>query len=179
MDVDYELKALCELAGVTPRTVYYYVQLGLLPGAGSVGPGARYGQGHLARLRLIRLLQQQHLPLGEIRQRLETLNDGQAEALLREIEARKEPPPTSAADYIREVLQGRAPRNSAGAQQQWARRPTQTGPSVADRSHWERVTLSPDVELHIRRPLAREMNRRIDQLIQQARDILREDSYDD
>ena len=61
---------LADLGGVTPRTVRYYLSSGLLPGVGQSGPGAKYGEDHLGRLRLIRRLQRDHLPLAEIRRRL-------------------------------------------------------------------------------------------------------------
>ena len=66
----YSLQDLADLADVTPRTIRYYVAQGLLPSPGRVGPGAHYTDGHLARLRLIRRLQREHLPLAEIRARL-------------------------------------------------------------------------------------------------------------
>jgi hypothetical protein len=49
-------------------------------------------------------------------------------------------------------------------------------PAQPDRSQWERVALSPDVELHIRRPLSRDHNRRVDRLISIARQLLEEDT---
>ena len=66
-DDPYSLTDLVRLAGVTPRTVRYYVAQGLLPSPEQAGPSTRYGEGHLARLRLIRRLQRDHLPLAEIR----------------------------------------------------------------------------------------------------------------
>ena len=44
-----------------------------------------------------------------------------------------------------------------------------------DRSQWDRISLAPDVELHIRRPLSRLQNRRVERLLAVARDILEED----
>jgi hypothetical protein len=48
-------------------------------------------------------------------------------------------------------------------------------PHRATRSQWERVDLGPDVELHIRRPLARPTAKRVDRLIEIARDLFEED----
>ena len=42
------------------------------------------------------------------------------------------------------------------------------------RAQWERLILADDIELHVRRPLSREMNRRIDRLLEVARRILHE-----
>jgi len=97
----YTLADLCDLAGVTPRTVRYYIVQGLLTSPAGAGPGARYGTAHLARLRLVRRLQRDHLPLAEIRRRLAGLSD--AEAIAR-AEETSEPPVDSALDYIRHAL---------------------------------------------------------------------------
>jgi hypothetical protein len=51
---------------------------------------------------------------------------------------------------------------------------TDTAPRI-ERSQWERVTLAPDVELHIRRPLPRSIAKRVDRLVEIARDLLEED----
>src|SRR5215218_4161016 len=101
-DERYTLTELADLAGVTPRTVRYYMSQGLLAAVGQSGPGAKYGADHLARLRLIRRLQAEHLPLAEIRRRLEGLDD----ATIAEL-AGVEPltaPADSALDYLRAVL---------------------------------------------------------------------------
>ena len=66
-DERYSLTELADLAGVTPRTVRYYLASGLLPAVGQTGPGSKYTPDHLARLQLIRRLQAEHLPLAEIR----------------------------------------------------------------------------------------------------------------
>ena len=81
-DDPYSLADLARLADVTPRTVRYYVAQGLLPSPDAAGPATRYGEGHLARLRLIRRLQRDHLPLAEIRARLERMGDDEVEAAL-------------------------------------------------------------------------------------------------
>jgi hypothetical protein len=46
-------------------------------------------------------------------------------------------------------------------------------PSTAERSTWERVALSPDIELHVRRPLDRQANKQLDQLLAAARAIFK------
>ena len=62
---------LAQRAGVTPRTVRYYVAEGLLPPPGGRGQRRAYGQGHLDRLDEIRELKAAYLPLHEIRRRLD------------------------------------------------------------------------------------------------------------
>jgi hypothetical protein len=48
-------------------------------------------------------------------------------------------------------------------------------PSTPGRAQWERLALAPDVELHVRRPLTREINRRVEKLLALARQIFEED----
>jgi DNA-binding transcriptional MerR regulator len=222
----YTLTELADLAGVTPRTVRYYIGQGLLPTVGQSGPGAKYGEDHLARLRLIRRLQREHLPLGEIRRRLDRLDDAEiAELAGSEAPA---PPADSALEYLGTIL-GRHEANAAPDTQAGTRflrgispgpaaplvapagRPIPLpvsegayvleadaplvvaerigesyGPTIAtvpaapepqapNRSQWERIALAPDVELHIRRPLTRSLNKAVDRLITIARELLQED----
>ena len=127
-DDSYDLTELCDAAGVTPRTVRYYVQQGLLPAPGARGPGARYDAGHRDRLRLIKRLQREHLPLAEIRARLATLGDEAVAALLHE--PASPPPAGSALEYVRQVLAGR-PAQSA---------PQSAPPAGPQRSHVARMT---------------------------------------
>src|SRR4029077_5101865 len=103
-DDRYSLTELADLAGVTPRTVRYYLAQGLLPAVGQTGPGSKYGEGHLTRLRLVRRLQAEHLPLAEIRRRLEGLTESEIRTLV--ADESPAPPADSALDYLRTVLGG-------------------------------------------------------------------------
>jgi DNA-binding transcriptional MerR regulator len=166
-DRAYDLQELCTEAGVTPRTVRYYIQQGLLPAPEPQGPATRYGQGHLDRLRLIRDLQAEHQPLAVIRQRLEELPDADIRRLVRKLPRSS---PSSAVEYVRSVL---------GEPQLMARQSTAlyaTRPATTPvRAQWERLSIAPDVELHVRRPLTREINRRVEKLLALARQIFEED----
>jgi DNA-binding transcriptional MerR regulator len=190
----YSLTELAELADVSQRTVRYYIGQGLLPSPG-LGPAAEYTSAHLDRLRLIKRLQRIHLPLAAIRSRLEGMTDEQVAAML----AEAEPPPDSALDYVRAVLAEPSaphPRPSARAatpsfQTRMPAAPMVRSPvpsfhdidSGADpertpgpgRSSWERIALSPDIELHVRRPLSRIQNRLLSQLVAFANKLLREE----
>ncbi len=63
---ELKLHELAEQAGVSPRTVRYYLQRGLLPQPAFRGPDTAYGEEHLVRLRAIRKLQEKFLPLDAI-----------------------------------------------------------------------------------------------------------------
>ena len=196
----YSLTELAGLAGVTPRTIRYYLSQGLLPSSGAAGPGAKYDDGHLGRLRLIRKLQREHLPLAEIRQRLTQLDDATI-ATLADAPDALAAPDDSALDYIRRVLGPSQILARKHAPAMWGTDPP-PAPTVAataeatavgrppspitlgvepapgrnfDRSQWERIPLAPDVELHVRRPLSRPLAKQVDRLVSIAHDLLEED----
>jgi DNA-binding transcriptional MerR regulator len=61
-----KLEELATRAGVSPRTVRYYIQRGLLPAPDFKGPDTAYGDKHLLGLRVIRKLQDAYWPLDAI-----------------------------------------------------------------------------------------------------------------
>jgi DNA-binding transcriptional MerR regulator len=230
-DEPYTMSDLTRLADVTPRTVRYYLAQGLLPSPDAAGPNTRYGEGHLARLRLIKRLQLDHLPLAEIRLRLERMGDDDVIAtvtalrgteplgmpdgagtlsyvrsLMAQTGVRPSMPAPSAlsvhkltAPTLREALDARRPypTPTAPATHMAAEglapmappvieapaadltppsshapaQPSQSPRSVADRSTWERIAITPDVELHVRRPLDRVSIKRLEQLERIAREL--------
>lgn len=196
-DPDHTLAELASLAGVPPRTVRYYVAQGLLPSPEGAGPATRYPASALHRLKLVKQLQRQHLPLAEIRRRLASLSDAEAVQLaaMPELE-----PPDSALEYVRSLLEPSPqprfslrevemvmPAPAADDRSVRATRPagapTSGTPisgtpasSVPERSQWERIALEPDVELHVRRPLSRIANKRVDRLVAFARQLLEEET---
>jgi MerR family copper efflux transcriptional regulator len=69
---DLAITQVCAQTGLSPRTVRYYEELGLLPGVRRRAGGRRvYGPDEIERLRFIQRLQILGLPLAEIRE----LND--------------------------------------------------------------------------------------------------------
>lgn len=154
---DFDLSELADQAGVSVRTIRYYQQQGLLNAPGVRGPGARYGEPDLNRLKLISVMKREHLPLAEIRRRLEGLDDAGVAQAVAELYRPRE----SAAEYARALLFPNAmlhytkptPAASFGAY----------GPR--GRATWERIEIAPDIELHVRRPLSRYENKRLEQAI--------------
>lgn len=196
----FELAELCDQAAVTVRTVRYYIQQGLLPNPGAGREARKYGLGHLHRLRLIRQLQREHLPLAEIRQRLSGLSDTDVAALVSPTAPTRDTLPT-AREYLDQLLGPRKssasesppghPRASKGPMSAISRTPIPVtpiagGPTASAaapdspdpeawpqaREQWEHLVLHDDVELHIRRPASRDLNRRIERLLEIARRIL-------
>ena len=65
--MNYKVSELAEKAGVTKRTIHYYISKGLLlPPEGS-GVNSLYNDEHLERLLLIKELQNNYMPLSKIR----------------------------------------------------------------------------------------------------------------
>lgn len=239
MNDTIDINALSQETGISVRTIRYYLAQNLLPPPSGRGSAAAYGPGHRDRLRLIRRLQDAHLPLAEIRKQLLALDDaGVARALVTPATTTTPPAVSAAYEYVRQVLaKAKAP---AGIQDGTAGTPdagasvyatgasslsaslatsgaaslsahgagpsiapaaaaavnhklalgqdkagsqvpatqaapanssapnTATGPRKPLRSNWERITLHPDIELHVRRPLARSDQRRLDELLELA-----------
>lgn len=177
----FDLAELSDRANVSVRTIRYYIQQGLLPSPEARGPGAHYGPEHLDRLNLIRQLQREHLPLAEIRRRLEHLSAKEIRQLL---EQSKKRAPSAAADYIRGALAESQPAYKSSAAATLLRdsasgvapHQSPSTPLQIARSQWDRIVLAPDVELHVRRPLAREQNRQVERLLEAARYIFEENT---
>lgn len=128
----YSVEELTAAAGVSVRTLRYYVSEGLLPGPNTRGKSARYPPEHLWRLLLIRQLSAQHVPLAQIRERLARMTGSEVRRLI-EVER---PAGRSPRAYLEDLL---------------ARARTATPmvrPEVADT--WRRVVLKPGLELHVR-----------------------------
>jgi DNA-binding transcriptional MerR regulator len=82
MSEKYRISELAQKAGVTNRTVHYYVGRGLLPPPDGAGVGTTYREEHLLRLRLIKKLQEQYLPLEKIKEIINGMNMEEVEQAL-------------------------------------------------------------------------------------------------
>jgi DNA-binding transcriptional MerR regulator len=190
---DHTINELSALSGLPVRTIRYYLAQGLIPAAGKEGPATRYPDATLARLRLIAKLRDAHQPLAEIRKQLALLSDAE---VLELTVTRDEPEPEgSALDYVRSLLGG---GDQLQVFEEPAARMTQTvaflskqlhsdisppaappgpgdKPLLGQRSAWDHVVITPDIELHLRRPLSRRDNRMVERLIAFARQLQGED----
>jgi DNA-binding transcriptional MerR regulator len=191
--MELSISQLADQAGVSVRTVRYYIEEGLLPPPQVRGRNAYYEEDYLYRLILIQKLKQAFLPLAEIRRRLDQLTPQQVRALLAE-DASQDPnirtparPITqsslaealgsgndSAASYIARVLSNQAQPPSAPRPIQ--RRGEEILPSTAPtialetrESAWLKIELANGVELHLRQPLDTQFAGRVQQLILYAK----------
>jgi DNA-binding transcriptional MerR regulator len=195
------IEELAERAGVSVRTVRYYISQGLLPGPGSRGKHASYHEDHLARLRLIRRLAERHVPLAEQRERLEQLPAEDLRRLLEEEDrhaevleqARSGPSPR---DYVSRLLDHArsAPLAPAAMSEPMAARTRLRATLSAGRSSSEspsgstsaeavartlprpeqvqHVELVPGINLYVRADVAGRYPQLIERLLQAAHDVL-------
>jgi MerR family copper efflux transcriptional regulator len=80
-EVRFKIGELAQRAGVTPRTIHYYVHIGLLPPPKGRGRYSYYTEEHLRRLQVIRQLQRYFIPLRRIKEalRLKSLEEVEEE----------------------------------------------------------------------------------------------------
>ena len=177
---EYSISELADRAGVSTRTVRYYVSEGLLPPPVGSGPTSRYTDAHRRQLELIGHLKAQYLPLKEIRRRL--IGHGSL-------------PPAAPAAPEQEQFRGhsRRSREIADERRQHQRFAAQNLASSAagepmpmqvnysmpppaaepDRDlSWRRVAISDEAELLISEDQYRRNQDKIDWLIQWARRVL-------
>lgn len=79
----FGISELAEAAGISVRTVRYYIAEGLLPPPVAAGARSHYSREHLDRLRLIGQLKEAYLPLREIRRHLTELDHAQVQQMTR------------------------------------------------------------------------------------------------
>ena len=165
---DLTLAALADQSGVSERTIRYYIQFGLLPAPEGAGPKSRYGKSHLGRLRVIRMLQDRHLPLSAIRKVLAQRSEKE---IVRMAEEPVRKARASALDYVKSLL---GPETRGTSLSMLAPRPAERGAETEARSHWERIRVAPDIELHVRRPLSKPDNRRLEELLKRIHELFPE-----
>ncbi len=66
--MQYKISELADKAGVTKRTIHYYISKGLLLPPEGDGVNSTYNDEHLKRLLLIKKLQSEYMPLNKIRE---------------------------------------------------------------------------------------------------------------
>ncbi len=173
----WTIEELADEVGVPVRTIRYYIAEGMLPGPGSRGKGTTYSEDHLQRLRLIRRLVEQRVPLADVRQLVERLSPDETEQLLAEDERRSEQlqklaQTPSPAAYVAGLLararasrQGKSspalpsPSVRPGGEQRktvpaaTGSQPADAVPAVSASEEWQRYIVAPGLELHVRRDL--------------------------
>ena len=179
----YSLKEVADQVGVELRVLRSWMgsPYRILRGVGR-GSGARYSQHFLDRAMLAQRLRSENVTLGEIAKRLSGIPDEELEQLLAGgVGAMQQKGRGSAADYAAAALSSRGMFTSALQQRMAGHSATRsqqvptatTSQRAGARAHWERITLSDGVEIHVRRPMNREENRLLERLLEEAERIFR------
>ncbi|GAB4216955.1 MAG: hypothetical protein OHK0013_44020 [Sandaracinaceae bacterium] len=121
-----KLDDVAKAAGVSPRTVRYYIQRGLLPAPTFRGPDTAYGPEHVLRLRAIKQLQEAYWPLDAIA----GLLAGKNERALRDLAEGRDVPTPRRVDAV-------------------AIPPTAPSPRVPEVARVRRITLAEGVVLEV------------------------------
>jgi DNA-binding transcriptional MerR regulator len=169
----YKLDELAAEAGVSPRTVRYYVQRGLLPAPEFKGKDTAYGKEHLLRLLAVKQMQAAHMPLDEIQVRLAGATAGEIEKIAHEgVDVRVKLPFEEPRDSGSVKKGGGHPYRTSGRDERdqvvWPVRPYGEPEMGVDPAATAQVyRLAPGVELWVRsgvdaasRALAREILKR-------------------
>lgn len=184
------IEELAERSGLSIRTIRFYITEGLLPSPQTRGRNSAYTQEALDRLILIQRLKDAHLPLKEIRDQLDALSPARIHELAQQQEMDitdqavtfDMPAPSastnSALDYIARVLETRSmyhqsdqPRpHPPAVDKNVLRKP----PPFEPAENWQRIEISPGVELHIREPLDPLTRKKLAQIIEMVKIIFRE-----
>ena len=179
--VQLGIAELAERAGVTQRTIRYYVSEGLLPPPAGQGQRRAYNEEHLQQLERIQHLKSAYLPLHEIRRRLSapaqaaaSAQDAVSAVACRADERSVTVPPsdqyaradgtvlTSPAAEIRRGALGFGPSAEVGRIEIYE--PVE--------SVWRRHTIRPGVELHFQETDDSALTEAIQRLIREAGRIL-------
>ena len=192
-DREYTIEELAQEVGVPVRTIRYYISQGLLPGPGARGKAAGYTEDHLLRLRLIRRLVEQRVPLSETRERLARLSTEDVRALVAEQDhlrvhlqraARELAPKEYVSELLKRAEETRTlpathgilyeaspapqapPSGMAAASARLGRlfQAPRLSPRTHDAAAWHRWEIAPGVELHIRSDLVDRYRHLIDMM---------------
>jgi DNA-binding transcriptional MerR regulator len=162
----YSIQQLAEKAGVSVRTIRFYIDEGLLAAPPVKGRYTVYSDEYVDRLEMIRRLKDMFLPLKEIRERVTSLSWSEVKLALKQ-NTRQEKrlqiseQSGSALNYISELL------SAPTAPSRLVAPPAASAQPEA----WERLTLAPGIELHIRSDASSANQRLAHQVIDYARKL--------
>lgn len=189
---------LAARAGVSVRTIRYYIEEGLLPQPSYQGKYSYYTLNYLDRLELIRRLKDSYLPLREIREIMNSLNDGDVRKRLTELSlpgpkfsAQQMPaqpstkPAAKALQYIDRLMEDQSKYRMKGTvdqtQPSFTTQKEAPPPSkislpdfssaLPEEESWQRISLAPGVELHLHKPIDSATQIQIQQIVDFAKRV--------
>lgn len=163
----YKLEDLARRAGVSPRTVRYYVQRGLVPAPAFRGPDTAYGEEHLAALLAVKRLQEDFWPLDAIAgaiagrsiDELHRIGEGK-------LQPRRPSAPSAPSEHAREA----APKRRVSAREAARDSAREAAPAIA-RTKGERIELTRGLELWIDEAASDANADLVDEIVRLAREL--------
>jgi DNA-binding transcriptional MerR regulator len=139
---EMDIHEVIERTGVPRRTIYYYIQMGILPPPKGKGKNYEYTEEHVRRLLIIKKLQEMRYSLKEIKELFDSFTQDTVERMVRE-----EAPPQVLYKVDRMVSLPKVAflRRKQPVSIQWPKG-----------ERWLRIKLKEGLELHIRLPLKEE-----------------------
>jgi len=185
-ELELTIEELADRVGVPVRTIRFYIAEGLLQGPGARGKAATYGEEQLLRLRLIRRLSEQRVPLAEMRGMLARLSLDEVRALLAEEDQRaaeleRAVQVPSPREYIATLLnRARQPTSAKESSAVYPPSPPGSTPGTHQQQSpgpypkraaevWHRWELAPGVELHVKASAQHQYRTLIEQLLKIAK----------
>lgn len=181
----YLINQLAERAGVTVRTIRYYVNEGLLPSPQTKGRYSAYDEEYLYRIKLIKFYKEAYLPLSRIRELLDDMSPEEIKAAVEKFE--KEPPefnlpPTpenfnrveenlSAREYLKEMDTQKAIRSENDIAESrdfpsvMAKRVFPSAPMPDKDVSWKRIEVGEGIELLVREDIYRRRRQELEILL--------------
>jgi len=161
-NTSWTIEELAEQAETSVRTIRYYISEGLLPKPQGRGRSTLYTAEHLQRLRLIRGLITQRVPLHEIRSQITALSSNDLDDLLEDTRTRQAEEHSARASSPKEYLSSllararedrQSPRIQQAAKLEILASPAGLvhEPQGTYKDSWNRYELAPGVELHVSR----------------------------
>ena len=163
------------------RTIRFYITEGLIPGPEGRGTATTYSEEHLLKLRLVRRLSDQRVPLSQIKTQMDGLTLGEIESLLRGqeeqqarlVQAAQESSPRAYVAALLDRAQSlkEAPSSQPSSPSSPSRKhsfPSAQAPVPPASEVWQRWELAPGVELHVRGDAERRHKSLIDALLRAA-----------
>jgi DNA-binding transcriptional MerR regulator len=172
------IEELAERVEVPVRTIRFYISEGLLQGPGTRGKAALYSDEHLLRLRLIRRLSEQRVPVAEMRDLLSRLSLDEVRALLSEEEQRateleRAAQVPSPKEYLSALLNRAQAARQLPSTEKSLSAHAKSAPSTPyleqSKEIWQRWELAPGVELFIKANAWEQQRTLIERLLRAAR----------
>jgi DNA-binding transcriptional MerR regulator len=169
------IQELSDRTGTPVRTIRFYISERLLPGPEGRGTATAYTEDHFRRLLLIRQLSGRHVPLNEIRDRLESVGAEELAQVLAFEEQRGLREEEARASSPREYISALLANARAGVPEQDGRGKGGGlhAKAQAEQEAWRRVKIATGIELHFTVEAERRDPATIEEILESARQAAR------